>query len=287
MNLSFNFKTALIAAIIVCSLTFGQTAFADTLSATSSNWAGYATQNGVYTGVSGTWIIPELSYSSTLTSNAAWVGIGGRSSGDLIQAGVYEIAKSDGAVYQAWYELLPDNSTPINLTVHPGDSISVAIIETSIDTWNVVITNNTSHQQFEKTVNYHSSLSSAEWIQERPMVNSTFAELSGFTPVQFSGATAVQNGQRLSLIGLHPEMLNMVDLPTNTALAVPSPLGQDGASFNVLRTSARASSFIPPAPINIDSTIPTIPSLLIPHIDWNIGTNDGTTIVFHFRKNLL
>jgi hypothetical protein len=274
-------------AIIIGSLAYGQTAYAaDALSATSSNWAGYAVQNGSYTGVSGTWVIPELSYSTTLASNATWVGIGGRSSGDLIQAGVYEIAKSDGATYQAWYELLPDNSTPINLPVHPGDSISVAIIETSVDIWNVVITNNTSHQQFAKVVNYHSSRSSAEWIQERPMVNGAFADLSGFTPVRFSGATAVQNGQRASLTQLNPQMLNMIDTSTNTALAVPSPLNNDN-TFSVVRTSATVSSFTAPAPIQ--NFIPTtIPSLLTPpHIDWNIGIGDGNTLVLHFRKNLL
>jgi hypothetical protein len=213
------------------------------------------------------------------------VGIGGRSTGDLIQAGVYEIAKSDGATYQAWYELLPDNSIPINLPVHPGDSISVAIIETAVDTWNVVITNNTSHQQFAKVVNYHSSHSSAEWIQERPMVNGAFAELSGFTPVHFSGTTAVQNGQRMALSQLNAQILNMLDIPSNTALAVPSPLSNEGA-FNVVRTSATVSSFTAPFPQNL---IPqTIPSLLTPpHIDWNIGTGDGNAIVIHFIKSLL
>ncbi|MDB5188553.1 MAG: hypothetical protein JWM92_151 [Candidatus Nomurabacteria bacterium] len=109
---------------------------------------------------------------------------------------------------------------------------------------------------------YHSSLSSAEWIQERPLVNQTFSDLSGFTPVTFTGATAVQNGQRISLAQTNPQMLNLLDVPTNTALAVPSPVATNGMNFTVFRTSAvstpgatSSATIIPPAP-SIDAQIP-------------------------------
>jgi hypothetical protein len=233
-----------------------------TVSATSANWSGYVATSGTYTGVSGTFVMPELSYSATLASNATWVGIGGKpGSSDLIQAGVYEIANSDGAIYQAWYELLPDDSTPIDLPVHPYDSISVAILQTSPGTWNIVITNNTTKQQFEKTVNYQSSLSSADWIQERPLVDGTFSDLSGYTPVAFSGATAVQNGIRVTMAQAGAQMVNLVDMSTNTALSVPSPISTDGMSFTVYRTNASSSSStitapVVPAPTPIESIIP-------------------------------
>jgi hypothetical protein len=243
MKQSFMTKAAFFAAIFILAMLGTRTAFAADPNSISTNWSGYIAQNGLYTGVAGTWTIPSISYSSTLTSNATWVGIGGKTSTDLIQAGVYEIANSDGATYQAWYELLPDDSTPVSLAVHPGDSISVAILETSPNVWNVVLTNNTSKQQFEKTVNYQSSFSSAEWIQERPTVNSSIAALSGFTPVQFTGATAVQNGQRISLMQTNPQEINLLDAGTNTALAVPSPIdATTGTSFSVFRTSATSSA---------------------------------------------
>jgi hypothetical protein len=243
MNQSFLRKAGALAAGFIVAICIGHTAvFADSSNSTvSSNWAGYVAQNNSYTGVSGTWTIPTITPSTTLTSNATWVGIGGRTTQDLIQAGVYEIANSDGVTYQAWYELLPDDSTPITLTVSPGDSLSVAIVETSTDIWNIVITDNTTNQQFEKTVNYDSSLSSVEWVQERPLVNDTFATLSGFTPAIFSGATAVQNGQRVSLAQTGATMLNLIDTNSNTALAVPSVIGTDGMSFNVVRTSAQST----------------------------------------------
>ncbi len=259
MTQSFFIKTACIVAVAFLFLTCSGTAFADgTIPGISSNWAGYVAQSGTYTGVSGTWVMPEISYSSTVSSNATWVGIGGRNTNDLIQAGVYEIANSDGATYQAWYELLPNDSVAVDLPVHPGDSISVAIIETSNDVWNIVITNNTTKQQFAKTVIYHSSESSAEWIQERPLIDQSLAVLSGFTPIQFTGATAVQNGQRVSLSQTNPQQINLLDTPTNTALAVPSPIATSGMSFSVFRTSAVASvaSTVAPAPTPIQSWTP-------------------------------
>lgn len=243
-NMKFR-NVLLIAGFIFATLfAFSKTALANSVSATSANWSGYVATNGSYTGVSGTFVMPELAYSATLAANATWVGIGGKQgSGDLIQAGVYEIANSDGATYQAWYELLPDDSIPIDLLVHPHDSISVAILQTSPDVWNIVITNNTTKKQFEKTVQYHSSLSSAEWIQERPLVNGSFSDLSGFTPVPFTGATAVQNGIRVGLTQTNAQQVNLINTSTNTALAVPSPIdATTGTSFTVFRTSATAAT---------------------------------------------
>ncbi|MDB5255283.1 MAG: hypothetical protein JWL92_659 [Candidatus Nomurabacteria bacterium] len=238
-----------LGTLFIIAMLFASPAFAAT--DTSSNWGGYVVQNGAYTGVSGTFVMPELSYSSSLASNATWVGIGGRTTSDLIQAGVYEIADANGATYQAWYEMLPDDSVPVDLPVHPRDSVSVAILETSTDVWNIVITNNTTKQQFAKTVQYHSLHSSAEWIQERPQVNGTLPPLSGFTPVKFTNAYAVENGQRLTLNQMNPISISLLDTQPNIALAVPSIVGSDNTSFTVFRTSAVASAATP-----IDSHVP-------------------------------
>jgi hypothetical protein len=267
-----------LAVIIVHTTTFADQITSDT----SSNWSGYIGQSGAYTGVSGTWTVPALTYSTTMTSNATWVGIGGKVTSDLIQAGVYEIANSDGSSYQAWYEMLPNDSTPVNLTVHPGDSISVAILETSQNVWNIVLTNNTSKQQFEKTVTYTSSLSTAEWIQERPLINGTLSTLSGFTPITFTGATAVQNGVRVPLAQTNPQTINLIDTFANTALSVPSPINTNGTSFSVFRTSATMSA---QPTVSVD---PTIQSIIPPYElhrtghDITIGYQTGITWVNYF-----
>jgi hypothetical protein len=211
------------------------------------------------------------------------VGIGGKTSNDLIQAGVYEIANSDGSTYQVWYELLPDDSVPVNLAVHPGDSISAAILETSPDIWNIVITNNTSKKQFEKTVQYQSSLSSAEWIQERPLIDGTLTPLSGYTPVTFTGATAIQNGMRVSLVQTGAQEINLIDAPSQLALSVPSPISTDGTSFSVSRTSATVT----PADSAIATTIPSVQYMVPPYMLHRTGrtvtwTLPGITWSIHF-----
>src|SRR5258707_409862 len=54
---------------------------------TALNWAGYVSQKGVYTGVSGSWVVPSVTSTSQNAADAAWVGIGGVLTHDLIQAG--------------------------------------------------------------------------------------------------------------------------------------------------------------------------------------------------------
>src|SRR5579862_3178597 len=58
----------------------------------SSNWAGYAAQGGTFTGVTGTWTVPAptadatTTYATRIAADATWVGIGGVSTRNLIQA---------------------------------------------------------------------------------------------------------------------------------------------------------------------------------------------------------
>src|SRR5205807_743579 len=52
----------------------------------SSNWSGYVANGGSFTAVTATWVVPQVSATST-GADATWVGIGGLNSRDLIQAG--------------------------------------------------------------------------------------------------------------------------------------------------------------------------------------------------------
>ena len=63
---------------------------------TSHNWAGYAVTNGVYTGVTGTWTVPQPNVLGGPGVGATWVGIGGVSSLDLIQAGTQDATAGGG-----------------------------------------------------------------------------------------------------------------------------------------------------------------------------------------------
>jgi len=203
---------------------------------TSSNWAGYAARGGAFTSVSGTWTVPEIALDAPFGADAAWVGIGGLRSRDLIQAGTQQVVSGSGSVtYQAWVEKLPDVSQPVPLTVLPGHTVTVSIDQQAPDTWLISVTNVTTGQTLQRTETYTSSLSSAEWIQEAPFARRRVLPLSEFGTINFSAASAVKDGTSMTIADLGARAISLID-NNRRALAVPSPLGLDGASFSVNRS---------------------------------------------------
>jgi len=205
----------------------------------SRNWAGYAASSGTFTGVSGTWTVPNVTAGSTDAADATWVGIGGVNTDDLIQAGTDATVQSGQVIYTAWWETLPQAPTTVPLNVSAGDSISVSITQKSNSTWQIVIHDTTSDQLFQKNVTYRSSLSSAEWIEEAPAGRHRVLPLDNFGSVTFTKGSTVRNGQKRNIeqAGAQPIILYGA---TRQALdlAVPSTLGSDGASFTVTRNKA-------------------------------------------------
>lgn len=207
----------------------------------SQNWSGYAATGGSFTAVTGTWTVPSVQPSVAAgargAASAAWVGIGGVTTRDLIQAGTEEMTTRAGVVrYQAWIETLPQPSQPVPLTVHPGDSITVAITQQGVDTWLIAFTNNTTGQTYQTTVYYTSSLSSAEWVQEAPSSGRGLVALDNFGTVPFSAGSSVKDGTSMTLSQAGAQPITMIDQYGN-ALAVPSALTSDGAGFTVTRTA--------------------------------------------------
>jgi hypothetical protein len=174
--------------------------------------------------------------------DAAWVGIGGVRSRDLIQAGTSQTISPSGATqYQAWVETLPAPAEPIQLAVHPGDAVTVTITEESEDNWLIKIVNDTTGQTFERMVAYDSSRSSADWIQEAPSTGrGRLMPLANFGSVDFTDAWAIKDGQRVTIAEARARPITMV-AADQQALAVPSELGEDGASFSVMRTDVPAT----------------------------------------------
>jgi hypothetical protein len=204
---------------------------------TSSNWSGYVATGGTYTSVTGTWIVPTVSATSS-GADATWVGIGGVTGTDLIQAGTQATVTGSGAVtYSAWTEILPDYARPTPLEVNPGDSITVTITEQTSGVWLIIMVNNTTRDSYEKTLRYDSSRSSAEWIQEAPSTDRGIIPLSDFGTVRFLAGSAVRDGVSLGLSDLGAEPVAMINR-AGQALAIPSTLGSDGSSFAVTRTGA-------------------------------------------------
>jgi hypothetical protein len=211
---------------------------------TSHNWSGYAATSGTYTGVTGTWIVPPAGINSAAGVGATWVGIGGVNSHDLIQAGTQDVAAGGGqAQFQTWIEMLPQASQQVPVAVVPGDSVTVSIDEQAAGTgiWQISINNNTSGQTYQTTVNYTSSESSAEWIQEAPASSSGVLPLDFFNSVAFSAGSATQDAQTVDLAQAGAQPITMLNANAQP-LAVPSAIASDGSSFSVARTAAPATT---------------------------------------------
>jgi peptidase A4-like protein len=211
---------------------------------TSHNWSGYAATGGTYTSVSGTWSVPQFSSDGPAGVDAAWVGIGGVRSRDLIQAGTQQTVSGTGSTrYEAWIEMLPRSSRAVPLVVHAGDSVTVTISEQSTDQWLIQFVNNTTGQTYNTTQQYTSSHSSAEWVEEAPSGGrgNRVLPLDNFGTVQFSAGSAIKNGQTVTIAAAGARAITMVG-NSEQPLAVPSTLGDDGASFSVARTDAATAT---------------------------------------------
>lgn len=208
---------------------------------TSLNWSGYAAQGGTYTGVSGTWRIPavestQLASSNQLSADATWVGIGGVATKDLIQGGTQAFIDQSGVKYEAFYELLPNYSVQVPLTVNGGDSISVNLNHESGNLWRISFRNNTTGQTYSTTADYASSMSSADWIEEMPSASDSFLPLDNFGSIQFTSAFATKNNTNLSMSQSGAQPITMLN-GSNQVLAAPSSFGIDGTSFTVTRSA--------------------------------------------------
>jgi hypothetical protein len=209
----------------------------------SRNWSGYQATGGTYTTVSSTWTVPQSTSSSTgtLATEATWVGIGGVSSKDLIQAGTEETTSGSSTVhYDAWIEMLPAASHPIKLTVAPGDSVSVAISEQGTDSWLIAFKNNTTGQTYQTTVKYTSSLSSAEWVVEAPSSRRQVLPLDNFGTIQFSAASATKDGKVVNIAQAGGKGITLV--ARGGAAATPSALTASGDGFTVTRNNSAATN---------------------------------------------
>ncbi len=206
---------------------------------TSHNWAGYAATGSNFTAVDGTWTVPHFSADSGFGMDATWVGIGGVRSRDLIQAGTQQVVSGSGTTqYQAWIETLPQAAHPVNLTIHPGDSVSVSIAEQTPNDWLISFTNNTTGQAYQQNVAYASTHSSAEWVEEAPSSGrGAILPLDDFGTVSFTNGSATKDGQSLSIAGTGAQGITMVG-SSGQALATASDLTADGAGFSVTRTAA-------------------------------------------------
>ena len=206
---------------------------ATTVGATSRNWSGYVAVGGTFTGVQGSWTVPDVSASNPGV-DATWVGIGGATTTDLIQAGTQAIVNNGVVQYSAWIETLPQPSQTVPMTVQAGDTITVSITQQASGVWTLNMRDATSGGSYTGVVNYTSSLSSAEWIEEAPTAGRGVVLLDRFGTIQFTNAVAVENQQQVTAAAAGATSVTMVNA-SGVQLAAPSPLDAAGAAFSVTR----------------------------------------------------
>jgi hypothetical protein len=212
----------------------------------SNNWSGYdqgALEKGKpFTAISGTWTVPTATQhkAGEAESSATWVGIGGgcletsctATDQTLIQAGTgQDVSASGKKSYYAWYELIPVPSTTVSLPVAPGNTVSVTIKQTAPGLWSIVIRNVSTGRSYSTTVPYSSTMGSAEWIEETPLVIGTggtgISAMPKLSTVRFRNATA--NGSPAKLTSA--ERMQLTD-SNSRVLATPSSPNSTGTAFN-------------------------------------------------------
>ena len=219
----------------------------------SSNWAGYIAASSIsnpqaaVTGISGSWIVQNVNASDSCTYSAQWIGIGGFFSNDqtLIQTGT--TSQYDcGSSFSAWYEILPAAETPINMNVQPGNIITAHIfLAQAPDTWHIYLNDTSENEHFYKSLNYNSSMLSAEWIEERPEIDGQLSCLSNFGTAYYGNYyTGVSSTNYVTINGetgpINDFAYENVTMTSNSGtLAVPGPLLSNG-SFNMEYTGTNA-----------------------------------------------
>jgi hypothetical protein len=161
------------------------------------NWAGHAALGGPFATVRGTWTVPAVGPSSPVAGDATWVGLGGVRRPELPPVGTQAIVLGPGpARYSAWLETVPQPAQPLGLTVQPGNVVTASISTQGRERWSVVFTDDTTRQTDQRLVTDRSTASSAEWSEEAPMA----WPLDDFGMVSFRGATAMVNGQGVTVV---------------------------------------------------------------------------------------
>ncbi|MES2214226.1 MAG: G1 family glutamic endopeptidase [Patescibacteria group bacterium] len=245
----------------------------------SANWAGYVATDSRYTAVNGSWTVPAVPASNSHLVSAEWIGIGGINSTDLIQIGTEAISDQNYSRYVAWYEVLPANPVTIPMVVHAGDSVSTSINLIGTNLWRLQLKNNTTGENYMTELSYASSLSSAEWIEERPKDVDHFLTLTNFGRVNFTSSTVVQDGMLISARDAAAGPLTMVE--GTQFLARATSLGPDGQSFSVYQPENPNPQPLPvPQTVQAEVRAPAVTTLASPGVTMP-STVQGSYVIYY------
>jgi len=195
----------------------------------SSNWSGYALSGSGFTSASGSWIVQAVQPSKGQSYSSQWVGIDGFNNNSLIQTGTESDFVNGAARYDAWWEILPAAETVIpGISVHPGDHMTASVARVSGDSWSITIADTTTLQSFTTMQTYTGPLTSAEWIEEAPIVGGRVATLANYGTTTFDPGTV--NGGNPGLTASESGVM----IQRSRQVSTPSTPDTDTDGFNML-----------------------------------------------------
>ncbi|MEZ0106715.1 hypothetical protein ABH920_000696 [Catenulispora sp. EB89] len=178
---------------------------------TSTNWAGYAADNGTFTTVTSSWVEPDVSCTSGGIV-AFWIGLDGWGSDSVEQDGTGVDCSSGSPQQFAWWETYPANSIQeYGDPVAAGDSLTSTVADTGGGQYQMVLTDNSQGWTENQTVGASGSDASAEVIAEAVTSGSDVTPLPNFSSVNFTGST-FNNG---SMSGAGAQGIDMTDSSGN------------------------------------------------------------------------
>jgi len=193
----------------------------------SSNWAGYAVANGPYRSVGGRWTVPQVAVSNGRGFSALWIGVDGFSNDSLIQAGTESDVYGGTTHYSAWWEILPAPAVVIRgLSIRAGDHIAASIARVSAGRWRITIRDARSGT-YTTTRSYAGPGTSAEWIEEAPVVDDRPTPLAEHGTVVFDEATV--NGSSPHLLAADGGAM----IRRGVVADIPSAPNGDGNGFSL------------------------------------------------------
>jgi hypothetical protein len=199
------------ATIVAKTQTLRPAAAQTTFAATSTNWSGYAIQDGLNpfkaanSTIYGVFMVPTVRQAAGACTggwdySSMWVGFDGLNSNDVLQAGVEADAYcSNGSKqqkYSAWYEWYPAYAVQVSAPViSPGDLIYVYVWNTGPTTGHYYLRNMTtgaaSSLQFTAPAGTQLQGNSMEWVVERPQVDRVLATLASYIASPWYDARAL------------------------------------------------------------------------------------------------
>lgn len=212
----------------------------------SPNWAGYAVQtsfdspgSGAVDSVEASWNVPavDCSQSNGDYASAFWVGIDGITSNRVEQIGTESDCIGGTPVYYAWYEVYPQDSVTLDLTVSPGDEVHARVDYLGNNTFRYTIRDLTTAETVSVTDRSRviADRSSAEWVAEAPTSRRRLLPLADFGPVAFTNAAVTVNGRSGPISGAGWEYQPIVmESRGGTLKATPTGLAAGGTGFSVV-----------------------------------------------------